>query len=215
MAYQAISVFISLVALGLLFFSAKMLINKQWLLGFLRGFVGFICLGFALLLALSAKDVFSYRVAENDRMVVTVSFRHKDGDNYQVELQEASGAYYVKDIQGQQWQLNARMFKWTPLMAAMGLKIGFRLENIQGRYLDLQRGKSPIEPIGDSKNNSSIDVWQFIKDRDGGFSSVDAYVSSPGFISMADGAIFEVVLTGTNLSARPLNQAAKTALATW
>ena len=44
---------------------------------------------------------------------------------------------------------------------------------------------------------------------------INAMVATPGFIPVADGAIFEVVLSGTDLVAKPMNDAAKAAGSSW
>lgn len=44
---------------------------------------------------------------------------------------------------------------------------------------------------------------------------IDAQSGSATFMPMADGAIYEIVLTNTGLAGRPLNEAAQTALGRW
>lgn len=213
MIYQIIAVFIFVVAIIALALSAKFLLNKKWLVGFFRGCLGLFLLLLTVLLGFSARDIFSYKAIENNHSVVTLSFRKKEGNSYHVELQETGGGYYVADIEGQQWQLNLRMFKWTPLFGAVGFRPGYRLEDISGRFIELQLDKMVEKPELKKMNVSGqIDVWQFLNQHPAAFPSVEAYIGSPGFIPAADGAIYDVILSGQNLTVNPLNDAAQSAL---
>ena len=142
---QIIAILVFTVAIVALAISAKLLLNKKWLAGFLRGCLGIFLLLVTVVLGFSAKDIFSYKAVENNHSVVTLSFRKKEGNNYHVELQEAD-KYYASDIEGQQWQLNMRMFKWTPLFSAVGFRPGYRLEDISGRFIELQLDKMVEKP---------------------------------------------------------------------
>ncbi len=214
MIYQIIAILVFTVAIVALAISAKLLLNKKWLAGFLRGCLGIFLLLVTVVLGFSAKDIFSYKAVENNHSVVTLSFRKKEGNNYHVELQEAD-KYYASDIEGQQWQLNMRMFKWTPLFSAVGFRPGYRLEDISGRFIELQLDKMVEKPELKKMNVSGfLDVWDFLNQYPSAFPSVEAYVGSPGFIPVADGAIYDVILSGQNLTINPLNEAAKSALKT-
>lgn len=213
MIYQIISVVIFIVAILALALSAKLLLNKKWLVGFLRGCLGIFLLLLTALLGFSARDIFSYKAIENNHSIATLSFRKKEGNSYSVELQEAAGKYYTADIEGQQWQLNVRMFKWTPLLGAAGFRAGYRLEDISGRFIELQFDKMVEKPVVQKMNISApIDVWNFLNQHPAALPSVEAYIGSPIFTPAADGAIYDVVLSGQNLTVNPLNDAAKSAL---
>ena len=98
MVYQIIAVLIFIVAIIVLGLSAKLLLNKKWLMGFFRGCLGLFLLITTIVLGFSAQDIFSYKAAENNNDIATVSFRKKEGNNYQVELQGKAGDYYMTDI---------------------------------------------------------------------------------------------------------------------
>lgn len=216
MIYKIIAVLVFIVAIVALLLTARLLLNKKWIAGFLRGCAGIFFLGFSIVLALSAKDISSYRAVENNQTIATLSFRKKDANIYLLDLQEAGGELYTTDIEGQQWQLYARMFKWSPLAGAMGFRPGYRLESVSGRFIELQLDNKSGKRDAQILNSSNqVDVWQFLNKHSVGFLSVDAYMSSPGFIPVADGAIFDVVLSGQNLTVNPLNDAAKSALKSW
>lgn len=215
MTYKVIAGLAILLLLVALALAAMALLDKRWIKGFLRGAFGFLMLGVAGWLALVAEDIVSYRAAIPDRTLATVSFRQKDTDVYQVELQQTGGGLKTLELRGEQWQLQSRMFRATPLLGAMGLRTGYRFDSIQGRYLAIDmngQGSKQPERLSES---ARLDVWAWMNAHSNENSSLQAYMSTPGYIAMADGAIFEIVLTGTNLSVRPLNEVAKAALERW
>lgn len=216
MVYKIIAVFFVIFSVSLLFFSAKALFDKKWIMGFLRGCAGFILLAISVLLALIARDIATYTSIVGDQSVLTLSFSKKEGNHYSIEIQESSGTPYMADIVGQQWQLNARMLKWSPIMSAIGFKTGYKLESIQGRFIELQMDRlAGGQPPFVFAEPAVIDTWATLQMHPWILSSVQAYTSTPGFVPAADGAIYDVVLSGTHLSVLPLNDAAKSALASW
>jgi hypothetical protein len=215
MIYQIIACLVALLAVLALYVAFKALVNRDWVVGFLRGVAGLSAVAITALLVFSARDIFSYRAIELDKTLVTMSFRQQAPNKFQVDVQETAGAVRTLQLEGEQWQLDTRMFKWTPLFGAMGFNAGYRLDSLRGRYLvmDMDR-KTSQEPQLLSVLNR-VDVWNFFFEQVGVPSSVQALLVTPGFIPMADGAIFEVALSGSGLTARPLNDAAKKALASW
>lgn len=163
MIYQILAVIFSVIALVAIVLVARLLLNKKWIMGFLRGCFGASLIALAVLLGFSAKDIFSYKSVENNQVIATLSFHKKENNIYRVDLQETAGDLYSAEIEGQQWQLSARMFQWTPLMAAMGFQQGYRLEGIVGRFLELQMDSMIVKRDIEKFNQSGlVDVWQFL-----------------------------------------------------
>jgi hypothetical protein len=214
--YQIIAALIFFVALITVVIAAKLLINSKWILGFLRGAVGLALLLSTAFLCVSANDILGYKGSESGKSIATISFRKKEANNYQVDIKEVGGETYTVDLEGQQWKLNARMYKWSPMINAMGFRTGYRLDDVSARYLELQMDNlvGKREPAKLNKS-TKIDIWEFLYLHPIDLLAVEAYVGSPGFTPVADGAIFDIVLTGLNLTANPLNDVAKSAVKSW
>jgi hypothetical protein len=214
--YQILAVVFFIIAAVAIFIVIRLLSNKKWIKGFLQGSFGMLLVIAAVVLGLSGKDIFSYRTVENNQTIATLSFHKKTNNIYTVDLQETAGASFTTEIEGQQWQLNARMFHWTPLMAAMGFKPGYRLEGIAARFLELQMDNMILKrDIAKINTSGFIDLWSFFNQHPGALSSVDAYIGSPSFTPVADGAIFDVSVSGKTLVVNPMNDVAKSALKSW
>ncbi len=215
MVYQILAVVVGIVALMFLLLAFKMLARRGWLLGFVRGLVGFFLVSCAVLMSLTVQDIQTYRVAENDRAIATLSFKQKELYQFEVDLQETRGSSRRLSLQGEQWQLEARMFKWSPLLNAMGIRTGYRLDNVEGRYQVMEMDRSTERTREKLSSSAHFDLWDFINRNADAIYSVQALKGSPGFVPMADGAIFEVVASGKGLIARPINPIAKAAMASW
>jgi hypothetical protein len=216
MVYQIFSAVLFIVAVVAIAVSLKLLVNKKWIMGFLRGTAGIVLLVFSVVVVLTGKDLYSYKSSADDMAIVTLSFHKKEGNTYLVELQGPSSFYASKTIEGQQWQINARMFKWPPLLSLVGLTAGYRLESLSGRFIELQLdqmvGQKPPEMLNE---DSAFDVWSFLNQHPAAMPLMTAYMATPGFVPTADGAIYEVKLTGQNLTVDAVNEPAKNALKNW
>jgi hypothetical protein len=210
MGYGIISALIAIAAAFLLWMSFRLLSNRRWIVGFARGLSGFFLLFLSVSLLFSAQDIFSYRTLLSEQTLMTMSFHRTSPKHFTVELQEATGASRKEEIDGDQWQLNVRMFYWTPLFKAVGFRTGYQLDSIKGRYIELDMKNSGTVPVALRTQDHKVDVWNFVNENSGAIPGLEAVIVTPGFMPLVDGAIFEVVLSGTELIAKPLNDAAKT-----
>lgn len=216
MIYKILAALFLILAIVAIVVVARLWLNKKWIMGFLRGCFGVLLIVVAIVLGFSAKDIMSYKVAENNQTIATLSFYKKENNIYKVDLQESSGGSYSTEIEGQQWQLSVRMLQWSPLIAAAGFRQGYRLEGMAGRFLELQMDSMVVKrDIAKLNTSSLIDLWGFLNLHPGAFPSVDAYIGSPGFTPVADGAIYDITVSGKNLTINPMNDVAKTALKSW
>jgi len=214
--YIAITFFIALLALLLVFWGGRVLVKGNWVFGFLRGTIGLVLLGSALLIVLVALDVYSYRNLDKEHSVGTVSFERLDSQLYKVKFSDEDGLSQNFELRGDQWQLDARMLKWKGPLARWGVEPAYRLDRLSGRYLTLQDERNKERSVHAlSSSEHGVDVWNFLRDIGGSAPIVDAVYGSATFLPMEDGAVYEVRISHTGLLARPLNQQAETALKAW
>lgn len=216
MFYEGLA--LGVVALGvvLLLISLKVLLRGGWLLGWLRGMFGLVLVGAALLFVLAAYDVFSYRQILAEKSIATLSFERLGSQQYRALLVDGDGRERRFDLKGDQWQLDTRIIKWPGIFASWGIKPGYRLDRISGRYYSLEkerRAKRTVYSLHDSE--FGVDVWEWVQSSDELLPFVDAVYGSATFVPMDDGALFEVSLSHTGVIARPLNEKAQTAVARW
>lgn len=216
MIYSIIAAVIVILALILCFFTCKMLAKSSWFLGWLRGMCGLLFLGSVVFLAFLAADVFSYKQLTAEQPIATIRFSQLSHQHYQASFIDSDGVKSEYELFGDQWQLDSRVIKWTNTVLGMGIKPGYRLDRIAGRYLSLddERNK-PRKVYGLNQNIAGVDVWLWLNQADDNINLIDARYGSGVFLPMVDKGHYQILLSSTGLIARPLNQEAKDAVALW
>lgn len=214
MLYGVMATFIIAIGLAMVYFSFRVLATKNWFFGWLRGMWGLALIAIGITLGLSAFDLFSYKQVVSEQSVATISFEQIEPQRFNAIVVDTGGNESRYELAGDQWQMDARLIKWPSMMAAMGIKPGYRLDRISGRYYSLEKERSAertVYALDESK--FGIDLWAVFHDSD--MNVIDAVYGTATFLPMADGALYEVLLSNTGLLARPLNETATAAVARW
>ncbi|MGH1469955.1 MAG: cation/multidrug efflux pump [Cellvibrionaceae bacterium] len=215
MFYSALAIGTIIIGVLVVLASLKVLVKSGWFLGWVRGMFGFALVAVGVFFAFSALDIYSYEQIVEEQVVATVNFEEISSQRYKAILVDKKGNEAQYDLAGDQWQLDARMLKWPNSLSAAGVKPGYRLDRISGRYYSLEDERSAERTVYSlNQSQFGIDVWQ-IFNRFGDSSLVDAVYGSATFVPMADGALYEVRLSNTGLLARPLNDLARNAVYRW
>lgn len=214
MQYNGLAWAAALVALLVLAIGGRILFQRGWFLGWLRGTCGLALLALAVAAGVVAYDLRSYAaLPPPGEALLTLGFKAQGSQRYQVTLEER-GFERNAIINGDLWQLDARVFGWKGLATLIGLRPGYRLELLTGRYLGEQQqmGAEPSRiPLAESPYG--IDLWRWLREGGHDLFLFDAHGARVTFLPLADGARYTVRLTSTGLLAEPQNQAARDALA--
>lgn len=214
MQYNGLTWAIALVALLVLVIAGRVLRRPGWFLGWLRGTCGLAILALAVLVGVVAYDLYSYtELPPAGRSLATLKFSAEGSQRYRVTIQE--GARERNTIlDGDLWQLDARVLGWSRLATLIGLRPGYRLDTLSSRYqtaeqqamAESSRAVLGVSPYG-------LDLWRWLRDTEQGLFLFDARGARVTLLPMADGAVFNVSLTSAGLVAEAQNQAAQDALA--
>jgi hypothetical protein len=193
----------------------KLLFKKNWFLGWLRGTFGFLLISGVYILGSIAFDVYSYKQLEPQKNIATISFISLGEQHYAANFSENGKAQANFELHGDQWQLDSRMIEWKGFLAGVGLKPGYRLERISGRYLlldDERLKKRSMHSM--SSHANGVDVWSLLKQLEND-SLVDARLGNSTFLPMVDAGQYQISLTDSGLLVSPLNQPAIDAVEQW
>ncbi|MCY1297933.1 hypothetical protein D9M68_247610 [compost metagenome] len=215
MQYDGLAWCIALLALLALLVAARILFNRAWFLGWLRGTFGLAFLALAGLVAVVAYDLMSYTALPQDKPVVTLSFQAEGPQRYRVNLLEGAEERSVP-LEGDLWQLDARLFRWKGIAELIGLAPGYRLEKLSGRFLAIEQQELAQHAQATlAQSPYGIDLWRWLRLGQHDLLIFDAQALRVTYLPMVDGAVYAVSLTPTGLLAQPLNQAAEQALKDW
>ncbi len=206
-----------LLAIVLAFFCVRMLANTSWFLGWLRGTLGLCLAVFAVLFVFVGLDLTSYEKILTDKPVLTVSFTKQEDQRYigtVVSIEEGGEQQY--EIYGDQWQIDARVIRWRGMFQTFGMKPGYRLDRITGRYYSLEEERRKPRSVHQlTQSEYGLDMWRWVQENGRLMPIFDAVYGSATYLPMADGAIYQVSLSASGLVAKPLNRVAEQAVNQW
>lgn len=190
--------------------SLKLLLAKDYILQFLRGFAGFSLLVFAILVILFSVNLSSYSQMLEGQVIANVSFTKDKEQQFKanvVNVRNGEEREFILD--GDMWQMDARIIRVIAVSKAF-----YQLERISGRYYSLQQERNnPRSVYGLSSKSIGFDIFKMFNNA--GIKLIDAEYGSATYVPMADGASFSVAVTATGLRANPINSAAKNIVSEW
>jgi len=118
-------------------------------------------------------------------------------------------------LNGDEWQMDARVVNWKPPATLLGLDPIYQLERLSGRYASVDDERSEQRTVHALSGDNALDVWRVARRFPRLMPGVDAYYGTATYVPMANGARYEVTMTRTALIARPVNDAARDAVGDW
>jgi len=214
MQYQGLAWVLALLGVLSSLIAARILFNRHWFLGWLRGTCGLAFVALAGLIGLLAWDVSSYRAWPQEKPLATLSFK-AEGPYYRVDLLQGATERSVL-LEGDLWQLDARFMRWKGLAQLIGLQPGYRLEKLSGRFLSIeQQNLAQRTRVELARSPYGVDLWRWLRLGQRDLFIFDAQAGRVTYLPIADNAVYSISLTPTGLLAEPMNQAARQALQDW
>lgn len=215
MTYLIIAVLLGLLAVAICALALRLLLGS-WLLQWLRGTAGLLVLAVAVLVALAAWDLRSYRSIVSDKPIATLAFAQLEDRHFAVTLVDQGGSEQRVALDGDMWQLDVRVLRVPESLAQLGLKSGFRLARVSGRYLSLEdEQRLPRSTIELNQTAPLFDVWSWLQRVNRYFSPLEAVSASASYLPMIDGAMYSVLVEAGSVVVYPLNDHTKVALERW
>ncbi|MDX1454764.1 MAG: hypothetical protein R3217_04835 [Gammaproteobacteria bacterium] len=184
--------------------------------GPLRSAVGVAFGGLAVGLGGVGLNFHTYSRLNYEEPVATIEFQQIDARQYQALLRRDSGEDQAYGLLGNQFQVDARVLKWTGMGSMLGLDPQYRLERLSGRYAspgDEQTAPRSIYGLGGIEKGINVAKWA---ERSGPYLPfIDTVYGSAAYMPMADGARYQILITEDGLLARPANAPARAAVQRW
>ena len=216
MIFQILSVVIAVFAVIALLATLRWLLQGSWFIGWLKGMAGAAAVAIVAFSGLSAWDVFSYEELNESQVLATLAFSKEGNQQFDVTVTLSNGQEAFYELTGDQWQMDARMLFWKKGLQKMGVKPGYRLDRLSGRYLSLEQERhSPRSVYNLGPEATPVDIWQLLNRYASDNSILIAKYGSATFMPMVDNGIFEVRLSATGLVGRPVNEPARSAVEQW
>jgi len=169
-----------------------------------------------LLLAAGGLNLHTYQRLADEREVAEIDFEQLGPQLYRARIHYPDrGRYTEFRLQGDAWQIDARVLKWKGPAVLAGLDSGYRLERISGRYEDIGAERSRPRSVHALSENPGLDLWELSRRYERWLPWVDARYGSATYLPMRDGARYRVSISQTGLLARAVNASADAAIDDW
>ena len=209
--FTIISVILLIIALACCFGLLK---KFTWVLGWLRGTAGILFLGIAAMLVMANIDLMSYKHLIAEEPIATLSIEQQGEQEFTALLvYVGDNQEYEFTLNGDQWQLDARVITWNGIFRMFGMPPAYRLDRLSGRYYSLEDERQKERTVyALEQSKVPLDLWLILKDHKAIVPWIDASYGSATFLPMADDAIYRISLSRTGLTAHPVNEPAVNAV---
>jgi len=177
---------------------------------FLRRLFGLAFLLIAIALGALALALHSYRSLHADVPVAQIALRQIAPQRFSATLTPEEGASRTVELQGDQWEVDARVVRWQLPPRLAGVPPLYRLERISGRYVDIQKEREATRSLFDLTDAGQLDLWTLKRQFPQWLPFVDADFGSGAYLPMVDGGRFDLLLSPDGgLVAKPADQATR------
>lgn len=205
----------ALLTLALFLSSGRHFRRRRAFRGFSHGFMGIVAGLVVAVVLLVGLNLLTYARFSAEQRIGTVAMQKLDAQRYAVTLSQPDGSTTRAVLNGDQWELDARIIKWTDFGTMLGLQPLYRLQRLSGRYMDIEQARTGPRSIVALAHESTLSLWEIARSQSGWLPLVDATYGTATYLPMADGAVYRVTLSRTGLLARPANKPARQAVSNW
>jgi hypothetical protein len=169
----------------------------------------------AVAIGLLGVNLLTYHRLTHEQPALEAQFKRAGDARFAALLTYPSGETQELALAGDEWQVDARVLKWTPFADILGFDTAYRLERISGRYSDIARERDQPRTVYALNPPDRVDVWTLLRAGRRYVPWADALYGSAVYVPMSDGARYQVVVSQSGLVARPLNEPARQAVGGW
>jgi hypothetical protein len=167
-----------------------------------------VFLGLALLGGLAGIVLLGYRRLAAEAEVARIEAHALAAQRYAVDIRTPDGESRRVEIAGDDWQLDARVIKWTPRAVVLGAPPLYRIERIGGRYRDIAQERSAMRSVVALDDSVLPDLWTLKRRFPHWLPWIDADYGSAAYLPLVDGGRYVVTLAAAGgLVARPADDA--------
>jgi hypothetical protein len=215
MTITAPIILFALVGILCLFAAARRIRRRRVFGGVLIGATALVFILLSAVAALIAANLLTYQRLSFEQPAGELQLTRTGDREFNAVLTYPSGEHANFALRGDEWQIDARVLKWHAFANLMGFDSAYRLDRIGGRYTRLEDERSQPRSVYSLNQPQRIDLWDLVHRYHSWVPWMDALYGSATFLPMADGALYEIKVSQSGLVARPLNQAARDAVAGW
>ncbi len=215
MVIELIIALTALIGLMLLGYGLRRIGRRRPVTGGIQAMLGVALLAGAGLALSLALNLHTYRRLTQETAAAEIAFAQVGPRRFRAELVPTGGTAQRFDLEGDEWQLDARILKWRGYAVVLGFDTRYRLDRLSGRYREIERERHDPRTVYPLNGEPGTDLWSLARLYHGWLPWIDAVYGNAAYLPMADGARFQVYVSASGLVARPANAAAEAAIQGW
>jgi len=147
-------------------------------------------------------NILTYHRLTHENQIASLHVEQVDHQHYRVDVQIlASGKKTSYLLQGDEWQMDARIIKWHGWANLLGLDSAFQLDRISGRYRDIEQQRQYLPTVFALEAKQDFDLWA-LKKKYQWLPWLDAKYGQSVFLPMKNAQSYQVSMTQSGLIAR-------------
>jgi hypothetical protein len=166
---------------------------------------GLLLFALAALSGAVSVGVQGYRALTAEEVAARVRTEPTGPQRFRATVELPDGRVDHFDVAGDQLYVDAHILKWKPVVNLLGLRTGYELDRVGGRYIGLvdeRQRPHTVFPLGPER---PVDVYGFVRRHPRVLAPlVDATYGSGTFVGADQPGLFEVRVSTTGLLIRPL-----------
>ena len=164
----------------------------------------------ALLAALMATALLGYRRLAAETPIARLDAVPLAPQRWSLAVETPDGERRTFEIAGDQWQLDARVIKWTPGAVVAGAPTLYQLDRLSGRYADVAQEREGVRSAYALSSPQPFDLWHLKRQFPRWLPWVDADFGSSAYLPLVAGGHYDVTLAAAGgLVARPADEQTK------
>lgn len=169
-----------------------------------RWLIGLLIVALAGVTALLAMSVAQFARLVTDEPVAVLSFSQNQPQQFVATLALPGQDVRPYPVNGDAWQLDARVVRWRLPALLAGVPPIYRIERLSGRYEDPAQERTAARSVHDLRQLPGVDVSDLKRRFARWLSFVDVQYGSAAYLPMLDGARYRVFMDPRGaLFARP------------
>ena len=149
----------------------------------------------AVLCAMAGFGLRGYRLLLVEAPVAEIDARRLGPQQFSVRIEFPDGSHRSATLNGDEWQLDARVIKWTPRAVTLGAKPLYQLDRLSGRFHDADQERSTLPSVVDLGEDSIVDPWHLKKEYPRWLPWIDADYGSATYLPLVDGGKYVVTIS--------------------
>lgn len=150
-----------------------------------------------------------------DEPIGEIRFSQRAPQHFDALLIDENGRSMSYALNGDQWQVDARIIRWHPQLAAFGLKPLYRFERLSGRYLSIADERENPRSVYQLNVSASPWAWWAGAQQFSRLPLIHSLFGGSVYLPMADNAVYTLSIASSGIVATPANQQARNAIGTW